>query len=151
MKNFIVLFLSCLLAFPLPLLASPPEPAPQPKIVGIQKGEAAPFSGVLLNSMAAANLFAEKDYSVVECDLKIEFAVKKELARINLILETTKVSMESMDKRYSSIIQIKDKEIERLSAIASEASNDHSAWWAAGGVLVGIGLTLAVVYAVKEI
>ena len=152
MKSFIVIFLSCLLAFPLPLLANPPaELPPQPKILGIQKGEPAPFSGVLLNPLAAANIFSEKNYSIVECDLRVKYAVEKELARVNLLLETTKVSMDAMDKRYSSIIQIKDKEIERLSAIAVGAPNDYSAWWAAGGVLVGIGLTLAVVYAVKEI
>jgi hypothetical protein len=45
-------------------------------------------------------------------------------------------------------MKIKDDEIERLSEIASN-TNDYSVWWATGGVIVGIGLTIAVVYAVK--
>ena len=150
MKSFIIVFLSCLLAFPLPILANPPAELPQPTIIGIQKDQPAPFSGVLLNPLAAAQIFAEKDYSTAECDLRVEYAVQKELARVNLLLETTKVSMESMGQRYNSIIQIKDKEIERLSQIASDTPNDYSALWTAGGLIVGIGLTIAVVYAVKE-
>ena len=41
-------------------------------------------------------------------------------------------------------------EIERFSKIAS-GQRDYSQWWAVGGVIVGIGLTLAVVYGVKNI
>ena len=56
--------------------------------------------------------------------------------------------MEAMDQRYTSLLQIKDKEIERLSEITSN-TNDWSALWYAGGVLTGIGLTIAIVYAIK--
>ena len=139
------------LLIPLTALADPPvvpELQPQPRVMGIQQGEAAPYSGVLLNSIAAAKLFAEKDFSQTQCDLRIKFEVAKELARVNLILETTRVSMESMEQRYTSLLQIKNTEIERLSKIASD-TNDYSTWWTTGGIVVGIGITLAVVYAVQ--
>jgi len=42
---------------------------------------------------------------------------------------------------------IKQKEIKRLSDIAA-GKEDYTTWWAVGGVIVGIGLTIAVVYAV---
>ena len=129
-------------------LADTPELPPQPRVMGIQEGEAAPYSGVLLNSIAAAKVFAEKDYSQTQCDLRVTYEVEKELARVNLILETTRVSMESMEQKYTSLLQIKDNEIERLSDITSN-TNDYSVWWATGGIVVGIGLTLAVVYAVQ--
>ena len=45
-------------------------------------------------------------------------------------------------------MKIKDNEIERLAKIASN-TNDYSAWWATGGVVVGIALTIGVVYAVQ--
>jgi len=139
------------LLIPLTALADPPvvpELPPQPRIMGIQQGEAAPYSGVLLNSIAAAKLFVEKDFSEVGCELRIRIEVDKEIARVNLILETTRVSMESMEQRYTSFLQIKNTEIERLSKIASD-TNDYSTWWATGGIVVGIGITLAVVYAVQ--
>jgi hypothetical protein len=58
--------------------------------------------------------------------------------------------MEFMEKRYVSIISIKDTEIKRLSEAANN-NNDYSVWWATGGIVAGIGLTLAVVYGVKSL
>ena len=133
------------------LFANPPETTPQPKVTGIQKGDTAPYSGVLLNSTAAARIFSERNYSSEECQLRIDFNVQKEFARMNLLLESTKVSMNSMEQKYTSIIDIKDTEIQRLSKIASERPNDYSMWWLAGGIITGIGLTVALVFAVREI
>jgi hypothetical protein len=44
-------------------------------------------------------------------------------------------------------MKIKNDEIKRLSDIAA-GKKDYTTWWAVGGVVVGIGLTLAVVFAV---
>jgi len=150
MKYIISLALTFTLIFPAAIFADTPEPEPQPKAIGIQKDQPAPFSGVLLNPLAAAQIFTEKNYSDEECKLKIDFAVNKEAARLNLILESTRISMEAMDQKYNSIINIKDTEIDRLSKLALENSNDYSKWWAVGGILTGIALTLAVVYGVKN-
>ena len=151
LNKLTVIALIFFLLLPSVVLAEPPvapELPPQPRVMGIQEGEPAPYSGVLLNPIAAAKIFAEKDFSQTQCDLRVEFEVAKELARVNLILETTRVSMESMEQKYTSLLQIKDTEIERLSKIASD-TNDYSVWWASGGIVVGIGLTIAVVYAVQ--
>jgi hypothetical protein len=149
--KFIVPLLIITLICPMALFANPPETTPQPKVTGIQKGDTAPYSGVLLNSTAAARIFSERNYSSEECQLRIDFNVQKEFARMNLLLESTKVSMNSMEQKYTSIIDIKDTEIQRLSKIASERPNDYSMWWLAGGIITGIGLTVALVFAVKEI
>jgi hypothetical protein len=157
MKFFISYFLIFTLIFPVSLYADPPsdesqptlETTPNPRVMGIQKGQLAPFSGVLLNSLAAARIFADKDFSTEECDLRIKYNVDLEVARMNLLLESSRVSMESLDQKYTSIVQIKDNEIKRLADIASNTS-DYSTWWFAGGVLAGIGLTIAIVYAVDS-
>jgi len=156
MKQLISLILVFALVFPAPLFASDPPPTesttsaePKPTIIGLRKGQPAPYSGVLLNSLAAAKLFVNKDFSEQECALRLEYAVQKEIAKANLLLESTRASMHFMEQRYVSIVSIKDKEIKRLSDIASN-QNDYSVWWAAGGIVVGIGLTLAVVYGVKS-
>jgi len=44
-------------------------------------------------------------------------------------------------------MKLKDDEIKRLSDLAA-GKEDYTTWWAVGGVIVGIGLTIAVVYAV---
>jgi hypothetical protein len=67
-----------------------------------------------------------------------------------MLLETSQASMESMDKKYSSLLQIKDKEIERLSKIAT-GTNDYSSLWFSGGVIAGIITSVLIVYAVNEV
>ena len=148
MRKTATLVLIYTLIFPAVLYADPPELPPQPRIMGIEQGQAAPYAGVLLNSIAAAKIFTESNFSQTECDLRVKYEVEKEAARLNMLLETTRVSMEAMDKRHRTLIEIKDKEIERLSEISSN-TNDWSALWYAGGVLTGIGLTIAIVYAVE--
>jgi hypothetical protein len=148
MKQFIALILSFLLIFPAIVFANPPEEA---KVTGIEKGEAAPYSGVLLNSLAAARLFTEKNYSGIECDLRVKYELQTEMARMQLLLDTTKISLDSVNQKYTSILQIKDEEIKRLSAVASERPNDYTAWWAGAGIVVGIALTIAVAYTLPRI
>ena len=141
--------LVAMLAFPAPLWADTPTETAQ--ITGIKKGEEAPYDGVLLNTTAAAKIFADKEFSAKECELRINYETQKQILRMQLLLDTSKVSLEASEKKYTSIIAIKDKEIERLSKVALENSNDYSAWWGAGGVIAGIALTIAVVYAVQEV
>ena len=148
LNKIISLVLVVCMLFPTIAIADTPELPPQPRIMGIQEGQVAPFAGVLLNSIAAAKLFTEKDFSQTQCDLRVKYEVDKEVARVNMLLETTRICMEAMDKRYTSLLEIKDKEIERLSEITSN-TNDWSALWYAGGVLTGIGLTIAIVYAIE--
>ena len=144
-----VILIFCLMT-PAHLLANPPELKPLPKIMGIQKGETAPYSGVLLNTLAAAQVFSDKSFAGKECELKIKFAVDKEIARMQLLLDSTKVSLETVEKKYTNIITIKDKEIKRLSDLAMKDKADYSALWFTGGALAGIALTVAVIYAVQE-
>jgi len=154
--KFIVPLLIFTLIFPAALFAEPPAPSTNeeidpPKVTGIKKGEPAPYNGILLNTTAAAKIFADKEYSAKECELRINFNVQKEMLRMQLLLDTTRISMEATEQKYNSIFSIKDKEIERLSQIASSRPNEYSTWWAAGGIVVGIVLTIAVVYGVNEI
>jgi hypothetical protein len=143
------------LAFPAVLFAEPPENSDgnlPPKVTGLQKGEAAPYSGVLLNTTAAAQIFTDKSFFSEElCALRVQFEVQKKVAEMQLFLDSAAVTIDSMDKKYNAIITIKDKEIDKLNAIALESSNDYNTWWAAGGILTGIALTLAVLFAAKEI
>jgi len=147
LNKTIAFLLVFLLAFPSYVLAEPPEEGP--KVHSIKKNEKAPFAGVLFNSVAAAEVLAEKSYFEKECELKINFQVNKEKARLQALIDSQKVSYESLENRYGAIIKIKDQEIERLSSIALN-TNDYSTLWATGGILAGIGLTLAVMYAIER-
>ncbi len=117
------------------------------KITGLQAGEKAPYSGVLLNSTAAAKLLAEQNYTTDQWKLKLEYELAKQSTQLNLTIESQKISYVALEKKHWTLMRIKDQELKRLSKIVSN-KNDYSIWWASGGVIVGIGLTIAVVYAV---
>ena len=142
--------LVALVAIPTVAFADTPEVPPQPKITSVAKDQPAPYSGVLLNTVAAAKIFTEKEFIDMECELRIEYAVQKEILRLNLLLETNQATLESMDKKYTTLLDIKDQEIKRLGKVASE-TNDWSSLWYVGGIVTGVVLTVAIVYAVKEV
>ena len=92
----------------------------------------------------------DQDISLINEFEPLLFSVDKEVARMQLLLDSTKVSLETVEKKYTSIITIKDKEIKRLSDLAMKDKADYSALWFTGGALAGIALTVAVIYAVQE-
>ena len=123
------------------------ETIPKGKITGLMKGQRAPYSGVLLDNVSAARIFTDKKYFEDQWKLKLEYELGKERAKLNLKIETQKASLDALQEKHTTLINLKDKEIERLTEIAA-GKEDYSTWWAVGGVLAGIGLTLAVVFAV---
>jgi len=131
-------------------LADEPLLPPQGRITGINYGQKAPYTGVLLNTIAAAKLLTNKDYSEKQWELRLEYELAKQSAELNLLIETQKASYQSLQERHDVLIGIKNTEIERLSAIASNQA-DYSHWWATGGAVVGILLTIGVVYAVNNV
>ena len=122
-------------------------PLPQGKITGLKKGEKAPYSGVLLDNIAAARMFTDKKYFEEQWKLKLEFELGKQKARLDLTIQSQKASLDALQEKHISLMKIKNDEIKRLSDIAA-GKKDYTTWWAVGGVVVGIGLTLAVVFAV---
>jgi hypothetical protein len=146
--KFIIPILFFTLAFPPMLFAE--ETTEPPTVMGIAKGQIAPYSGVLLSTTAAAQIFTERNYSFEECKLRIDFEIEKEQAKYNVLLQNIEANLDSLKSQYSSVTSAKDKEIERLSEIAIE-KNDYSSLWFSGGVLVGIGLSIVLVYAINEV
>jgi len=122
-----------------------------PKIKPMNKGELAPFSGVLFNSSAVAQTIAEKEYNAEQCRLRIEHIEQKEKAKCDLLVATTKVEIDFLQKKYDSIMKIKDEEINRFQKLALERPNKNSHWWFAGGMFAGIATSVIIFYAAVEI
>ena len=79
----------------------------------------------------------------------IEEADKKAKIDFEEIQRLKKVAQDALEliDIAENTIKLKDDEIKRLSDLAA-GKEDYTTWWAVGGVIVGIGLTIAVVYAV---
>jgi len=122
-----------------------------PKIKPMNKGEIAPFAGVLFNPTAIAQTIAEKEYNAQQCRLRTEHLEQKEKAKCDLLVSITKVEIDFLQKKYDSIIKIKDEEINRLQKVALERPNNNSHWWLAGGMVAGIITSVVIFYAAVEI
>ena len=122
-----------------------------PKIKPMNKGEIAPFTGVLFNPTAVAQTIAEKEYNAQQCRLRTEYLEQKEKVKCDLIVSITKVEIDFLQKKYDSIMKIKDEEVNRLQKLALERPNKNSHWWFAGGIAAGIITSIAIFYAAVEI
>ena len=147
MKQILTLLLVFNLSLPANLIAQQVEP---PKVVEIEKGEASPFDGVVLNPTAAAQMLANQKYAEPNCKLKIDYELSKQKAAHDMLLENLNASLEATNTKYDSIIEIKDTEIERLGELALENSNDYSALWAAGGFILGVAASIGIFYVAAD-
>ena len=147
MRSLIFLLVSLLVLQPL-ALAQEVEPI----ITDIVEGQTAPFSGTLLNPAAVAQMLAEKEANETECELRIEYAEDRQQAMCDLMVDSTTASLQALQERYDTIMDIKDQEIERLTEIAIEADHrDFSTLWFTGGLIIGVATSVAVAYAVGNI
>lgn len=148
MMRLLIPFLICLLAFQPLVWAQDEEPA----ITDIREGQTAPFTGTLLNPAAVAQMLAEQEANQTECELRIQYAEDRQQAMCSLSLDSTVASLEALQERYNSIMEIKNDEIERLTEIALEADNgDYSHWWFTGGIVIGVAATIGIAFAISEI
>ena len=146
MQKAISFLLISILALLQPLSAL----AQSPTVTDLEKGQVAPYSGVLFNPEAAAQLLAQQKYADAECELKIDLELDKLGAQMDLINESLKASLKATENKYESIIDIKNDEINRLTNIAVNSDADYTHWWTAGGFVVGALVSLAIFYAAVE-
>jgi hypothetical protein len=149
MKNKIVAqILTFGLVFPAPIFAQSLE---EPKYTHLDIGETAPFAGTLFNPTALAQLMSENQFSDEECDLEIEFQVSRARTEMQLKIDSLQISYDALEEKHQLLMDIKNNEINTYRDIALDQPNKNNQWWLAGGVVVGIGLSLGTFYATTNI
>ena len=143
MKQLLSIFLVILFAFP--------AWAQEGVITEIQKGQQAPFTGVLMDAKAAAKVLTEQKYTAEECRLEMDREIEILKAKLELDLKISEIKLTSATDKYTNLLNIKDEENKRLQELALERPNDNSHWCLAGGVLGGIVLSIAVFAVAVEI
>ena len=122
---------------------------PQSKITNLEKGDRAPFGGVLLDDWAMSEIMAQMEIDSERFKLELDYLGKQKDAEWSLKYDTLKASFDSLQFRYDSIVEIKDKEIKVLREIAID-KKDYSIWWYTGGFLSGVALSLGVLYVASD-
>jgi len=118
--------------------------------ISLEKGQLAPYSGILLDIPAAVKINTDKKYSLMEYELKLDLEIKKITAQHQLSLGNLQAKYDSLSDRHNSILSIKDEEINRLQELVKDDPNDYTMWWFAGGTTLGILLSIAIFYAAVE-
>jgi len=149
-KITILITIICLFFTPTLLLADESEPLipPNGRITGLRYQQKAPYSGVLLNTIAAARLLTNREHNEEQWELRLKYELAKLRAELGLTIESQKISYLSLQEKHTTLISIKNEEIVRLSRI-SENTNDWSSLWYTGGVVTGVILSIAIVYALE--
>ncbi len=151
MRNIICLMLSFIIVM-LPITVKAQEiDELKGRIVPINKNEKAPFSGVLLDTVAASKVTIDKKYSLLESKLKLDFELKKLKAEYQLKIDSLQLSHDTLKLKTDSLINIKNDEITRLQDLVKKDPNDHTQWWFAGGVAIGIVVSIGIFFAAVEV
>lgn len=145
MKFFVSLLLSIvLLTFPLLVQAN--------KIVTLKQNQPAPFGGHLVDSEALLRLRQGKVLAEKVCALETSYAIKNAKIDSQLALSLCQNNLKSTQQRLTAIINLQNKEIVELRKTALKNSNPNLIpLWITVGIVVGVGMTVAVIFAIKPI
>ena len=147
MKQIISILVAIAIIFaPTAILA---QEETKPKISNLKLGERAPFDGILLDAWAFSEMMAKMEVDTERFKLELDYLGKKKDAEWRLKYDSLQVSFDSLQFKYSSILEIKDNEIKVLREIAID-KKDYTVWWYAGGFLSGVVLCLGVLYAASD-
>ena len=122
------------------------------QVTALSLNEKAPFSGVLLDPIAASKMIVNQKYLRAEIELELRKEFQKELSDKRLSFDLLKVDYDSLNKIHEETLLIKNEQINDLSIfLEKEISNDNNHWFTFGGMMAGIVLSVAVFYASVEI
>ena len=152
-------FLSIFTAFALVFVpfhaysSTPSQPALQGKVTSVLKGAKAPYSGILLDPLAASKMLVDQKFTRLEIELELRKEFQKQLSTRSLSLDLLKADYSSLKKIHEETIKLKNKRITDLDVMLKKEMSrpNTSQWWLAGGVVIGIVLSVAVFYASVEI
>ena len=66
-----------------------------------------------------------------------------------LQIKNLNVRIRTEGLNYAQSLLSKDRQIKSLENAALKVPNDYSVWWAGGGFLAGVLLSVGIVYAIK--
>ena len=121
------------------------------QIVTLKKNDPAPFSGTLFSTSAAARIAIELESKDEVCGLKIGEAVEKQKAYDKFQLDLKQASLDACLEKYTTVVDLKQNQIDDLTEQLKKNTGSQPAWWFAGGVVGGIVVSLATAYAYSHI
>ena len=147
LSRVLVLIFIFSLAFPADLFAQEEEP----QFTQLEAGDTAPFAGTLFNPTATAQLIAEREFRLTDCDLRVNYEINLLNAKRDLEYNLLQVRYDSLEERSTALSSFRDQEIADLQEIIRKHPNRNSHWFFAGGFIVGAATSIAIFFAAREI
>ena len=117
----------------------------------LQEGEPAPFDGKLFNYEAVSELIVNRETAEEECELETQYQLDLQAAQHQLEIDRFQIQYDGLQERYDAMNLLKDGEITRLQDLIGKHPNRRNVWMLAGGVVAGIGTSIAIMYATAEL
>lgn len=124
--------------------------ADEPKIAPINKGEVAPFSGVLLNNAAAAASIASSEEANAKCQIKIDSELELQRVRHLRDVEIMDAKLDFCKNTKQEILDLQDEYIELLEVQTTKKRIPPEVIFGIG-VVSGVGLTIGAGYALGQV
>ena len=120
------------------------------KSTTLKKDQKAPFAGTLLDTKAIAGILAQT--KKLKEELKLKLTQQKEKFKIehDFKYNLLRADFSSLEKRTNELIILKDGELVRLQKLVLKRPGRHSHWFFAAGVVVGVGVAIAITYVVTN-
>ena len=116
-------------------------------ITGLNKGEEAPFTGILLTKAALAKIEADLLLDVQLCENNCKLKLDEKELLYNKDVSILKAEMDGLNQ----FVEVKNKRINRLEEIIDENNNS---WFvpvvAIASFVVGVATTVGITYAVNK-
>ena len=119
-----------------------------PMLVHLKEGDVAPFDGRLMNDEAVANIIAENQLTLEQCEIKTELKVSVIKAELQLEIDYLKAELETEQAKNSTLLELRDTEIE---ALRKQMKPNKTMWAFFGGFILASGTSLGTYYSVREI
>lgn len=129
-----------------------PEPGNEEKVTTILEGEPAPFSGTLFNVAGAAKVLTELNFAKKTCDLRISETTALLKNDCRLETEVLNSRLEIEQEKYTAIVNVKDKQIERLMEnYRPDKWYESNGFWLSVGLVSGISVTVGLAFGLRNI
>ena len=116
--------------------------AEEPKYKDMKKGDVVPWAGRLLNEEALRILIEDSATKDMTCEAKIEFKLNQIKIEDKYKFDVLKATTDAEINKLNELIKIQDEHIKELRP-------QSNIWPAVGGFVVGAGITIGIMYAVK--
>ena len=111
-----------------------------PKYKALKQGDAAPWDGRLLNDLAFKKIMTDNYVLNLECQASTEYALNRQEIDNKFKYDLLESKYNIDKEMYESLLKAKDEYIKKLEP------RDNTLW-AAGGFVIGAGITIGIVYA----